>query len=279
MARARAKPRKRAAVAFPQEPSYWLLGVAVCLLIAAILGGYGYLQWGVPHPPKLKQGTLCPTDGPRSVTVVLLDATDALPDITKREVRSRLTDIAETLPPYGLLEMRLLDPAVPGGRVTFLKCNPGDGSNLSELVANPAMAHKLWVDDFHEPLERALEGTLAPAPADTSPIMETIQRIAIDRFTGRSLNGTPKSLVIVSDMMENGPGYTQYHGDLSYERFRATPAYKQLKTDLQGARVSIQYAQRLAPGLDSKKHLEFWLQWIRDNDGVPAEAVKLQGAG
>ena len=279
MARARAKPRKRASVGFPQELSHWLWGILICLLTAAIFGGYAYLRWGVPHPPELAGEKLCPTDGPRSMTVVLLDATDALPDITKRDIRRRLTDLAETLPPYGLLELRLLDPATPGGQVTFSRCNPGDGSNLSELVANPAMAHKLWADGFHKPLESALEGTLAPAPAETSPIMETIQRIAVDRFAGHALSGTPKSLIVVSDMMENAPGYSQYHGDLSYARFRAAAVYKKLKTNLQGVRVSILYAQRLAPGINSKKHLEFWLQWIRDNKGVPAEAVRLQGAG
>src|SRR5690242_916765 len=183
MARARARPRKRAAVSFPSERAYWLPAVLICLLTLAIIGGYAYLKWGIPAPPVLAPETLCPIDGPRSVTVVLLDATDDLPDITKRDIRTRLTDLAEALPPYGLLDMRLLDPAVPGGRVTFSKCNPGDGSNLNELIGNPELARKRWLENFHDPVEKALEGTLAPAPAQTSPIMETIQRIAIDRFS------------------------------------------------------------------------------------------------
>lgn len=281
MARTRGKPGKRASVAFPQEPPYWRYGVVVCIITAALIAGYSYLKWVVPRPPHLLPGTLCPDDGPRSITVVLVDATDDLTDITKRDIRSHLTDLAEALPPYGLLEMRLLDPTIPGGRITFKKCNPGDGSNLSKLVTNPVLAHKRWLEDFHIPVENALDGSLAPARADTSPIMETVQRIAVDRFSGQSLSNTPKSLVLVSDMIENGPDYSQYHGDLSYERFQASPAYKKLRTDLHRADVSILYAQRLAPPIDSKKHLEFWLRWIRDNNGVMAKdaAEKLQGAG
>lgn len=272
MTRARARPRKRAAVSFAEERAYWLPAAAICLLTVAIVGSYAYLKWGIAAPPVLAAETLCPINGARSVTVVLLDATDDLPEITKRDIRTRLADIAEALPPYGLLEMRLLDPALPGGRVTFSKCNPGDGSNLNELVGNPQLARKRWLENFRKPIEDALDGTLVPAPADTSPLMETIQRIAVDRFAGHARAGNPKALIIVSDMLENGSGYSQYRGDLSYERFEMTPAYKRLKTDLEGAKVSILYAQRLSPAIDAKKHLEFWLQWIRDNNGAAVEA-------
>jgi hypothetical protein len=83
------------------------------------------------RPPALDRASLCPLDGPRSVTVVLLDSANDIPDIGKHEIRMVLIDLAETLPVYGLLELRLLGPNVPGGRSIFARCNPGDGSGLN----------------------------------------------------------------------------------------------------------------------------------------------------
>jgi hypothetical protein len=223
---------------------------------------------------------LCPLEGPRSVTVVLLDSTDDIPDIAKREVRTALVDLAETLPAYGLLEIRLLDANTTGGRPIFAKCNPGDGSNLSEYTANPRLARKRWMDGFRQPLDAALESGFRPLPGKISPIMETVQRIAVERFTGRFNEQIPKSLVLISDMIEHEPDYSQYTGDLSFERFKASRAYQKVRTDLHGANVQIYYIQRMSgKPLNSADHIRFWADWIRDNNGRFKQANKLQGVG
>jgi len=280
MARTRPKPRSNTASGFSSEGWIWVLVALVCAATLAVIGGYAYLRWSAEvNRVVLDLESLCPTDGERSVTVVLLDATDDLPSITKREVRSDLVDRAETLPVYGLLEMSLLDPSAPGGRrIMFRKCNPGDGANLSEWTANPRKARERWMEQFRKPLDGALDGTLKPAPAESSPIMMTIQDVAVARFGGRARQNIPKTFIIVSDMMEHTPEYSHYRGDLGYERFRGSAAYKKVHTDLHGAGVRLWYVQRLNPGLNSGKHLEFWAAWVRDNNGVLTQAKKLQGA-
>jgi hypothetical protein len=257
-----------------------VLGAALAVLALGILSAGAYVYNTAPRPPVLDRTSLCPQDGPRSITVVLLDSTDDIPDIAKREVRTLLTDMAETLPTYGLLEIRLLDPAVAGGRPIFARCNPGDGSGLSEYTANPRLAHKRWMDGFREPLDGALEAGFRPAPGRTSPIMATVQRIAVDRFTGRAAEDVAKSLVIISDMLEHEADYSQYSGDLSYARFKASRAYRKVQTDLHGAAVTIHYIQRQsAKPISSVDHIRFWSEWIRDNNGRFKEADKLQGVG
>lgn len=250
------------------------------VLALSMLAGGLYVYATATRAPALDHDTLCPIDGPGSVTVVLLDSTDEIPDIAKREIRTTLLDLAETLPTYGLLDMRLLDPAVAGGRVIFNRCNPGDGSGLSEYTANPRLAKKRWLDAFRQPLEEALEAGFRPAPGKTSPIMETVQRIAIDRFTGRAAEDIPKSLILVSDMLEHESDYSQYQGDLSYGRYKASRAYRRLQTDLHGAEVTIYYVQRLtARPISSVDHIRFWAEWVRDNNGRFKQASKLQGEG
>ncbi len=256
------------------------LGLLLALAAFGALGAIFWLRETAALPPTLDAETLCPVDGPRAVTVVLLDGSDALPDAGQRQVTTALLDLAETLPDHGLLELRLLDPADPGGRILFHRCNPGTGAGLSEWTANPQAARKRWLASFREPIGTVLAGGLPQLAAETSPIMAAIQRIALDRFDGHALEGVPKALVVVSDMIENTPAYSQYAGDASIERFRASPAAKTFSTDLKGAKVTVYYVDRLTGrGFGSADHLKFWASWFGGNGGSLAEAVKLQGAG
>jgi hypothetical protein len=264
----------------PSELRKHLVGGALAVLAFGILSAGAYVYTTTARPPTLDRASLCPVDGARSVTVILLDSTDEIPDIAKREVRTVLVDMAERMPIHGLLEIRLLDPKVAGGRLVFSRCNPGDGSGLSEYTANPRLAHKRWMDGFREPLDEALASGFEPAPGKTSPIMETVQRIAVERFTGRSSEPIPKSLVLISDMLEHEADYSQYSGDLSYGRFKASRAYQKVQTDLHGAEVEIYYIQRhSARPINSVDHIRFWADWIRDNKGRLKQANKLQGVG
>jgi hypothetical protein len=142
------------------------------------------------------------------------------------------------------------------------------------------LAKKRWMDGFREPLDDALQRGLGPLPGKTSPIMETIQRIAVDRFTGRAAEEIPKSLVVISDMLEHEGDYSQYSGDLTFARYKASRAYRKFRTDLYGADVTIYYVQRqTSKPVNSVDHIRFWAEWIRDNNGRLKQATKLQGVG
>lgn len=257
---------------------YMIGGVLLLIGCIAFGGGYVWLLMSAEKRPELVAETLCPKDGPRSVTVVLVDASDDIPNVGRKQIQTYLEDTAETLPEYGLLEMRLLDPSVEGGRIVFSRCNPGDGSNLSELVANPEAVRKRWAKDFRKPLDDALAQGLAPSAAKTSPIMETVQRIAVDRFDGRAVADVDKRLILVSDMIEHGDRYSQYKDGITWEAFEKNPARRVLRTDLHGAEVSIRCIQRNAERFGTRSHMEFWEQWIRDNGGEFVDAETVQGA-
>jgi len=208
----------------------------------------------------------------------LLDTSDDLPEPAKREIKTYIIDIAGALPVKGLLDIRLLDPAVRGGRRDFERCNPGDGSDLDNLTGNPELAKKRWRETFRQPLDEAIDAGIRPISTQTSPILETLQAIALDRFTGQSVANLPKTLIVVSDLIEHGPDYSQYRGDLSYDKFRASLAYRKVRTDLHGASVRLFYVQRLiARPLNSGAHIQFWIDWIQDNNGRFVDAKKLQG--
>jgi hypothetical protein len=259
-----------------------LVAAIVVTVTALLAGGVGVYVWATaPRPPIRDQRTFCPLDGPTAITVMLLDTSDPLPPATRDEVTKRLTDIADELPDYASLDIRILDPAQRAGRQVFSLCNPGDGRGLNEFTGNPSLAKRRWRERFREPLDRALNSGLVAQRTDTSPLLLTLQGIALDRFTGKAAAEIPKSLVIVSDMIEYEKEYSQYPPrDLSYQRFKGSPLYLKLRTDLGGAQVQILYVQRLTkPPIDAAAHIRFWIDWVQDNHGQFKRATRLQGAG
>lgn len=257
-------------------------GVALICLAVAGLGSLIFFYVSTPARPTLDAASLCPVSGPRGITVVLVDTSDDLPEIAQREVLGILDDQITGLPAYNKLDIRVLDAAAGRSRSLFSKCNPGDGNGLSEWTSNPALARRRWIESFEKPASDAVKHSVVTAQAKNSPIMAAVQDIAVDEFSSAAAQAVQKNLIIVSDMIENTRDYNQYRdlADLSYQHYRQTQAYMKYRTDLHGARVTIDYIQRLLPkGIDTVRHIAFWKEWITDNRGTFEIAKRLQGAG
>jgi hypothetical protein len=255
------------------------------LLLTAIGSGaaLAYFYFAAPERPLLDPQSLCPVDGPHGITVVLVDTSDDLPETTRREVLGQLDDMITTLPPFYKLDIRVLDIVGTRSRSLFSKCNPGDGAGLSEWTDNPRIARLRWIEDFRKPAAEAVKRSIASAQSDSSPIMAAIQDIAISQFSSAASESAKKTLYIISDMIEYTKDYSQYPraGDLSFQRYRQSPAYLKFRTDLHGAAVIVRYVTRQSGGrplVDGTKHMEFWKAWIEDNRGVFGSVKRLQGA-
>ncbi|QUS38080.1 hypothetical protein RPMA_03835 [Tardiphaga alba] len=242
------------------------------------LSGFAWLKFSSPE--KLRRDALdCPISGPEGISVVLVDTSDDLPAATGREVRGILDDLVSGLPANHLLEIRVLDIAQYRSKALFSRCNPGDGSGLSEWTDNPRMARSRWEESFRKPAADAVRNSLASAKAASSPIMAALQDVAIDRFSSERTRSLPKRLIVISDMIEHTRDYSQYPraGDPGYARFRQSPAYTKYRTSLHGARVTIDYVTRPSVMPDAGKHAEFWSTWVKDNGGVLDLIHRLQG--
>jgi hypothetical protein len=255
--------------------------LALVTLIGAALGAHLWVT--APTPTPRDKVTLCPPSVPQDITIMVTDTSDGLPEPAKVEAMKVLTDLIEQSPENALLDVRVVDPGRNAGRTILTLCNPGDGRGISEFVGNPEMAKRVWRQRFREPLVHALEGSLHGVPSKTSPLLATFQGIALERFTGADVASAHKRLVIVSDMIEHVPwDYSQYPpADLRYERFKALPVYRKVRTDLKGAEVVILYVQRiLRSPINTGAHITFWKDWVYDNNGVLNTdlTMKLQGA-
>lgn len=259
--------------------SLWI-GVALIVAALAAFAALAFFYFGTTHRPQLDVKTLCPLDGPRGISVVLVDTSDDLPDTTRKQVLGILDDLIVGLPEYYRLDIRVLD--IPGlrSRSLFAKCNPGDGANLSEWKDNPRIARKRWIESFKEPAIKAVSSSVSSAKAASSPIMGAIQDVALDQFSSAAARSAPKSLYVISDMLEFTTYYSQYPaaGDLSYQRFKRSPGYLKFRTDLHSADVTVHYVQRPSARVDPTRHVEFWKEWLDDNRGGATRIQRLQGA-
>jgi hypothetical protein len=277
---ARRRPRQRGGTNFGWSG----LGGVLLLLLAIVSGAaLAWFYFSAPSRPVLDAQSLCPVSGPQGVTVVLVDTSDDLPETTRRELLGQLDDMITTLPPFYRLDIRVLDIAGVRSRSLFSKCNPGDGAGLSEWTDNPRIARLRWIEDFRKPAALAVKSSISSAEAKSSPIMAAIQDIAIDQFSGAATQNARKTLYVISDMIEYTRDYSQYPraGDLSFARYKQSPAYLKFRTDLHGATVILRYVTRQQNGqsvLDGTKHMEFWKAWVEDNRGVFGGVKRLQGA-
>jgi hypothetical protein len=256
-------------------------GILLLLVATAAAVIFAYFYFSTPTRPVLDAQTLCPVDGPNGITVVLVDTSDDLPETTRRDALRMLEDIIASLPAYYKLDIRVLD--IPGARSRslFSRCNPGDGGGLSEWTNNPRVERLRWMENFRKPAAEAVKNSIAPAKAASSPLMAAIQDIAIDQFSPAASQKATKSLIVVSDMIEYTKDYGQYRGDLTFERYKQSPAYLKFRTNLHGASVLIRYVTRQAkngqPVLDDAKHGEFWITWMKDNGASSVNVKRLQG--
>jgi hypothetical protein len=258
-------------------------GILLILLAIAAAGTLAYFYFSAPARPILDAQSFCPIDGPRGITVVLVDTSDDLPDTTRKEVLGMLEDMIATLPPFYKLDIRVLDITGVRSRSLFSKCNPGDGAGLSEWTDNPRIARLRWIENFRKPAADAVKNSIASAKANSSPIMAAIQDIALDQFSSAAGKTAKKTLYVISDMIEFTRDYSQYPrgGDLSFQRYKQSPAYLKFRTDLHGATVALRYVTRQVKGqplVDGTMHMDFWKAWIEDNNGLFGGVKRLQGA-
>jgi hypothetical protein len=248
------------------------------LKILAIIGVFVAKSYLGRRSVALDLSTLCPQKGAEALTVVVLDRSDPLDTAQKESLKNYILKLKKDLALHeeiaiysvGNTDIELRKPVID-------VCNPGTGVDASPLNANPALIHKRWEEEFSSKIDRALDQMLEPAPTPWSPIMETIQSVAISAF-GREQGHIPKRLVFVSDMVQNTKEFSQYSNTEPFAKFRTTAYFSKIACRLEDVDVTVLYLRRdNARRVQGKDHVVFWQDYFAAMNGRLKSVVRLEG--
>ncbi len=252
-----------------------LLCISGFLLISLLVA-----YWtSAAHRQKLDKASGCPQSGPHSITAILLDLTDPVSPVQKEALIKYLDDLTSTIPQYGELALFTIKPTSNELLHPVLEvCNPGRGSDVNMLTGNPALVEKRWQKNFYNKFNDALSRLLTSEPDATSPILECIQQIAVQLYLGNKVQKIPKELIIISDMIQNTKGLSQYRRIESFQTFRTSSYYLKVRPQLSGVKVKIFYLRRTtASRIQGKRHIEFWNDYFTDAGGTLEEVISVEG--
>lgn len=250
------------------------------VVVAVVVAIASFNLWAKFHHVLVDPATLCPTDlPPASVTVILIDTTDPIDVLKRTAITNSLTKEIDVLPVYGEIELYTVGSV--GGSLLIPQlsvCNPGTGEGKSELTSNPQLMKKRWNQKFFDRLAEVLDRLLTAPSAQNSPIMESIQDLAIAVFQKPEFAHVPKSLIIVSDMVQYTNAYSQYNAVESFRQFKSEPGYLTVHPDLQKVDVTILYLIRPEyQRVQNRRHLVFWQDYFADAGARVVHVIPIEG--
>ena len=185
-----------------------LLGFLNILIVLGILGGISYLAL-VLQPEEYDPDTLCLAGETPPHVGIVIDKTD----LYSPEQAARIGDLVlANRDRLAISErMTLFELDARGELVNtndFSLCNPGRGDQINPLYRNPQRVEMRYQALFEGPLQAALADLVEPKESPSSPIIESLARLAVtENFDPE----TPaRRIVLVSDMLQNSPLFSVY---------------------------------------------------------------------
>ncbi len=242
--RGNARPRSRSAAATraSRESRSAMFKIAVVVAFVIVVGAV-YLAI-LSSRRSLDPDTLCPSTAD-SVTVLLVDVTDPMNTAQKQDFANQLAKLKNSVPRYGKLIVAKVDATSTGLLSPVItRCNPGTASDESSWTGNPLALQKQWKTGFDEPLTQAFDRLATATGAEQSPIMESIQSIALTELQKPGLDGVPKRLIVASDLLQNTHDLSFYRDLPDPRTFTDGALFRRLRTDLRGVEVELWMLER-----------------------------------
>jgi len=240
-----------------------LLVGAVLLIVSGIFAFFYYVEPAVKRNPD----TACRVDEEISrETIIVIDATDNFNHTQALRIKKEIGLILSSAIIDERFSLYVIDETINKESEKFSVCNPGDGSNKSELTSNKRRLKKNWEALFYDRFTDAVDELIGAHTAIQSPIIEMIKFVSVNTFLDS--RATEKRLVIVSDMLHHTQQYSHYRGSPDYTEFSKTPYALTMQPLLEGVDVQIFYLiNEKHILLQNRGHIEFWNQHVLTNNG------------
>jgi hypothetical protein len=271
------RPRPRRKTSAGRRTQARVIGAALIAVALLALGAVGWVFISAKESHvDLDPESLCPKGRPTGIAAIIIDTTDSLSPIQRKDLANQLSGLRAELPIGWRVSVYRLEEAVPDVPEPALPpvCNPGRGEGLSELTSNPKLVEKRWQERFDKPIGEIVDELTQEGEGKASPIMEMIQAVSVGELSAPNVQALPRTIILASDMLQHSDHFSMYRSKLAFEGFRASPAYTALQADLRGVHVQILYVARAGQEqLQGTAHVHFWEQYF-DAQGATLDRVK-----
>jgi hypothetical protein len=207
--------------------------------------------------------------GPADQTVILVDQSEALTDTHRRFALSFIKDYVaddarfaerSRIALFTFSKLDFESPGSPSFRPRSDLCRPPSKGN--ELYENNRKITKDFYVRFLLPVTTALELSLTTEVGERSPILETLQLISRSQEID---DGGRKTLILVSDMLQNTAGFSHYRERRGYQDFVRSGFAADVKADFRDWNIVVIYLRRYRDRqLQQGAHVDFWQRYFHE---------------
>jgi hypothetical protein len=247
------------------------IGAVAVALLASVVG----LMWTRPAIAAdncVYQDRRFLRRAPANQTVILVDQSEALTETHRRFALSFIRDyvaddstfaVRSRIALFTFSKLTFESRTSPSLRPSADLCRPPSHGN--DLYENNRKITKDFYQRFLVPVTAALEQSLTTEVGERSPILETLQLISRSQEiedAGR------KTLILVSDMLQNTEGFTHYRDRGSYEDLVRSGFASDVRADFRGWNIIVIYLRRYQDRhLQQAAHVDFWQRYFHEAGG------------
>ena len=248
-------------------------------MIVVVLTIMALILWYTPDPIERDPDTFCRSDGPSSITAILLDSTDSFGATTKQDLSNQMWDCLNESEENHEISIFAVDSTRENTLDPIIRvCNPGDPDEANPLIQSKEIIERKWNQQFRQPLDEKLDSLLTAEEAPLSPIMESIQSVSITHFRATSRDTIPRRLIIISDLLQNSDEISFYREPPDFNRFQRKPEARWLNPDLRNVDIEIWLIQRRQPQQgDGGALLKFFKSWLEEHGGRVVRVLRTSG--
>ena len=298
----RVPPRRTPRPGRPGPPGGEGIAKFLPFVVLGLLGAAAIWFWTlVPEVVQRDPDTLCPVDGPDSVTVILVDTTGNYDGITQGAVFAELEQLLDDSTVddmFVVFNMRGDNPEAPdddgvrrwSGPETVLRvCNPGDPGDTNPLFQNPDMIERALNEKYLQPIRETIADLVRiDALADFSPLIESVQVVEVGILSLPDYAALPRRLVLVTDLIQNSASLTFNRagrrsggGPPPWEDFSGTPEARALGANLAGVDVEILFHERREHETfgdrGARDVIDWWDRWFDAQGASVSRVTRLTG--
>ena len=252
------------------------------VMVAAAVGAFALIAITVVvvnASPPLRSDDLClANEAPKSVVVVVVDASGEFTEVQQRALRDRFYRALDRLAPSddptrpvgAEVRVDIYNANAPLGRLiepVFSRCSTPELSGLQLLAGNAARERREYEQEFAQPLDDIIRSLVAGQSSRTSPILESLTAAVEQSLAGRT-SDQRHSIILVSDLLQNSDLVTFYGGSRvpDFSAFLDLPGRHEVSPDLRGATLCPIVINRSTDNEDRLQtgHLVDW--WARYSD-------------